>query len=113
MGRMGRSQASCYSQGASRTRRRCPMDVRGGDSRGRRFPDVLVMGYSKAAYWADVLSGHMKTAVYDECQELRRFESNRYRACQHIARGAIFFPYGQQFLFVAVTKQIFKLTIKS
>jgi SNF2 family DNA or RNA helicase len=37
-------------------------------------PDVLVMGYSKLAGWADHLAGVVRTVIFDEIQELRRGE---------------------------------------
>lgn len=39
---------------------------------GGRSPDVLIMGYSKLAGWADHLAGEVRTVVFDEIQELRR-----------------------------------------
>jgi SNF2 family DNA or RNA helicase len=34
-------------------------------------PDVIVMGYSKLAGWADALAGQVNTVIFDEVQELR------------------------------------------
>ncbi len=74
-----------------------PYDVsrpRGGRSDYRApeqggFPDVLITNYHKLAGWSVVLSGAMRTVVFDECQELRRGGlSQKYRAAVAIMSGA-------------------------
>jgi SNF2 family DNA or RNA helicase len=66
-----------------------PYDVTAG-KRGQRelFPDVLIINYHKLDGWAETLSGVVRTVVYDEVQELRRSESNKYAAATHISDGA-------------------------
>jgi len=55
-----------------------------------RQPDVLIMSYSKLNGWRDVLAGKYVTVVFDECQELRRRESDKYRAAEHVAAPALY-----------------------
>lgn len=55
-----------------------------------RFPDVLIINYHKLAGWADVLTGLMRTVIFDEVQELRRNESHKYSAAVQIAVKADF-----------------------
>lgn len=51
-----------------------------------RLPDVLVMSYHKLNGWRDTLSdGGWNTIIFDECQELRRPDSAKYSAADHIA----------------------------
>lgn len=71
-------------------------------------PDVLITSYSKLDAWAEYLvdaakAGHLKTAIFDEMHELRRPESQKYRAAERIAEavryrmgltGTIVFNYG-------------------
>jgi SNF2 family DNA or RNA helicase len=61
--------------------------------KGRRgeklmFPDVIVINYHKLGGWAETLAGVVKTVVYDEVQELRRTESLKYAAAEHVSEGA-------------------------
>lgn len=53
-------------------------------------PDVLVMNYHKLRGWADHLAGKVRLIVFDECQQLRRSDSDIYRACAHVADDADF-----------------------
>lgn len=53
-----------------------------------RFPDVLIVNYHKLAGWAGVLSGVVKSVVFDECQELRHAGTGRYIAAEHVRAGA-------------------------
>lgn len=76
-----------------------PYDVRSGAGSKRRdqlalvepeFPDVIITSYSKLASWADALAGKVKSAVFDEGQELRRRgdkkkPSAKYEAAKLIA----------------------------
>ncbi len=51
-------------------------------------PDVLIISYSKLIGWADHLAGRVKSVIFDEMQELRRSESQKYGAACMIADGA-------------------------
>ena len=50
--------------------------------------DVFIISYSKMAGWRDVLSGQVKTIIFDEVQELRRSGSDKYTASAHVADKA-------------------------
>jgi superfamily II DNA or RNA helicase len=50
------------------------------------FPDVLIVPYSKLRGWSGFLARVCRSAIFDECQELRRDESQRYLAAEHVAR---------------------------
>lgn len=74
------------------------------------IPDVLIINYHKLAGWANVLSKLVRTVVFDEAQELRRPDSNKYAAASAIASSARFrlglsatpiFNWGSEFLSVA------------
>lgn len=54
------------------------------------FPDVIICNYSKLRFWADELAGVVKTVVYDEIQELRRADSQKYSAAQGISEEAAY-----------------------
>jgi len=54
------------------------------DWRGRN-PDVLIINYHKLSGWAEVLAKYCKSAIFDECQELRRDDSDKYRAAAHVS----------------------------
>lgn len=51
-------------------------------------PDVLIITYHKLRGWADHLAGKVRTVIYDEAQELRRAESEKYVAAGQVADGA-------------------------
>jgi SNF2 family DNA or RNA helicase len=53
-------------------------------------PDVLVIGYSKLRGWGDHLAGRVRTVIFDEAQELRRADSDKYKAAAQIADQATF-----------------------
>jgi SNF2 family DNA or RNA helicase len=53
-------------------------------------PDVLIMGYAKLRGWGDHLAGKVRTVIFDEAQELRRAESDKYTAAAQIADHAGF-----------------------
>jgi superfamily II DNA or RNA helicase len=57
-------------------------DMRGHD------PDVLIVNYSKLAGWGDHLAGKVRTVIFDEAQELRRGDSQKYTAAAQIADKA-------------------------
>lgn len=52
------------------------------------IPDVLIINYHKLAGWGEALAGKVRTVVFDEVQELRRSESNKYAAACDIAHPA-------------------------
>lgn len=51
-------------------------------------PDVLICNYHKIDGWAHTLAGEMRSVIFDEVQELRRSDSNRYRGAVAVARKA-------------------------
>lgn len=51
-------------------------------------PDVLIVNYHKLRGWVDHLAGRVNTVIFDEAQELRRSDSDKYRAAGRIADGA-------------------------
>lgn len=53
-------------------------------------PDVLIMGYSKLRGWGDHLAGQVRTVIFDEVQELRRADSDKYVAAAQVADRADF-----------------------
>lgn len=46
--------------------------------------DVYIITYAKLSKWADVFKNLARSAVYDECQNLRIAGSNKYEAAQYI-----------------------------
>jgi hypothetical protein len=68
-----------------------PYNPAGRRGSGGRSPDVLIMGYSKLAGWADHLAGQVSTVIFDEIQELRRGEdSAKGRAAYRVADKAAY-----------------------
>lgn len=65
-------------------------DVYDPESRLGERPDVIVTSYSKLAKWQHHLAGAVRTVIFDEVQELRRADSERYRAAVHIAGKAAY-----------------------
>lgn len=71
-----------------------PYDLLPKRSRGQRqlfeprLPDVIISNYHKLSGWAETLAGVIRYVVFDEVQELRRADSNKYAAARHIARSA-------------------------
>jgi SNF2 family DNA or RNA helicase len=55
-----------------------------------RGPDVLIVSYARLVGWAETLAKHCKSVVFDEAQELRRDESQRYGAAMHLTRSLPF-----------------------
>lgn len=53
-------------------------------------PDVLICNYHKLSGWADVLAGQVRTVIFDEIHELRRTDSDKYRAAGRIADSATY-----------------------
>ncbi len=58
------------------------------DAAPPEFPDVVIMNYHKLAGWADALAPKINGVVFDEIQELRRSESAKYTAAEHLAESA-------------------------
>ncbi|MHB1675055.1 MAG: SNF2-related protein [Acidobacteriaceae bacterium] len=61
-----------------------------GRKGGYPVPDVLIISYSKLTGWAETLAKFAKSVVWDEVQELRRADSNRYRAARILTDAAPF-----------------------
>jgi len=57
---------------------------------GGHNPDVLIINYAKLRGWGDHLAGQVKTVIFDEVQELRRADSDKYVAAAQIADGATY-----------------------
>lgn len=55
-----------------------------------RTADLIVMNYAKLAKWQHHLKGVVRTVIFDEVQELRREESDRYKAAATIAGAATY-----------------------
>lgn len=51
-------------------------------------PDVIILNYHKLSGWADHLAPYVTTVIYDEIQELRRTESQKYAAARHISNNS-------------------------
>lgn len=54
-------------------------------NRHGQFPHVLIVPYSKLTGWKDIIRDKCKTVIWDEAQELRRDESERWKAAAKIA----------------------------
>ncbi|MHB1782909.1 MAG: SNF2-related protein [Acidimicrobiales bacterium] len=65
-----------------------PYDV--AERCGGAMPDVIVSNYHKLAGWSDELAGVVRTVIFDEVQELRRNDSQKYVAAAQIADAAAF-----------------------
>lgn len=51
--------------------------------------DVYIMPYSRVIGWGDIIGkGTFRTIVYDECQELRRPDSDKYRVSKVLSEKA-------------------------
>ncbi len=55
-----------------------------------RTADLIVMNYAKLDKWQHHLKGVVRTVIFDEVQELRREESNRYKAAATISGAATY-----------------------
>ena len=51
------------------------------------FPDVILINYHKLYGWAETLAKICKSVIYDECQELRKTDSAKYRAAHRTPRA--------------------------
>lgn len=60
------------------------------DPNGDIAYDLILVNYAKLWAWAPVLAGKVRTVIFDEIQELRRADSLKYEAAQHVAAGAEF-----------------------
>ncbi len=49
------------------------------------LPDVVAISYSKLDSWADTLAAYGRAVCFDEIQELRHSDTNKYRAASAIA----------------------------
>lgn len=54
------------------------------------FPDVVIINYHKLSGWAETLAPLIKSVVFDECQELRKSDSFKYKAAKHLSDAAQF-----------------------
>ena len=61
-----------------------------GRKGGYPIPDVLIISYSKLTGWAETLAKFAKSVVWDEVQELRRADSNRYQAARILTEAVPF-----------------------
>lgn len=59
-------------------------------TRDGRKPDVLIVTYHKLHGWADVLAKYCRSVIYDEAQELRRTESDKYQGAKAVSRAVNF-----------------------
>lgn len=57
---------------------------------GGRGPDVVIINYHKLHGWCETLGEYVKSVIFDEVQELRRAESNKYSAAEHVAQAVKF-----------------------
>ncbi len=54
------------------------------------FPDVIVTNYHKLSGWAETLAPLVRSLIFDEAQELRHSDSNKYAAARFLASSV---PY--------------------
>lgn len=93
-----------------------PYDLTKRRGRGKKpatpalMPDVIIMSYSKLAGWAETLAEFAKLVVFDEVQELRHDESDRWNGARTLASACThrlgmsatpFYNYGGEFYNVA------------
>lgn len=55
-----------------------------------RGPDVVIINYHKISTWAKILGEYCNTVIFDEVQELRRSESQKYRAARELTELVIY-----------------------
>lgn len=60
------------------------MNVRGAGA----LPDVIILNYHKLRGWQDALRGNVRSVVFDEAQELRKKQSQKWDAAKAIADEA-------------------------
>lgn len=56
---------------------------------GKIAHDLILVTYAKLASWRYHLAGKVRSVIFDEIQELRRPESQKYEAASHINREAV------------------------
>lgn len=64
-----------------------PYELPKKDGRG---PDVVILNYHKLSGWDNVLKKYSRSVIYDECQELRHSDSEKYAAAKNLAEGMKF-----------------------
>lgn len=52
------------------------------------LPSVIIVSYFRLRRWAETLATFVRTAIFDECQQLRSPETQVYGACIHLAQKA-------------------------
>jgi SNF2 family DNA or RNA helicase len=52
-----------------------------------RGPDVVIMNYHKLSGWDKALRAYARSVIFDEAQELRHKDSEKYDAAEHLASG--------------------------
>jgi SNF2 family DNA or RNA helicase len=58
---------------------------------GGHMPEVIISNYHKLPGWAETLAGGLiKSVIFDEVQELRHRDTNKYRAAKHICQAVEF-----------------------
>jgi SNF2 family DNA or RNA helicase len=63
-----------------------PMTKRRRVVRDRGMPDVVICNYQKLHSWVESLAGKVRTVIFDEAQELRHEDTNKYKAALAIAQ---------------------------
>lgn len=53
-------------------------------------PDVVIISYAKLSSWVDALGAYCNSVVYDEIQELRRRDSQKYVAANQLSESVNF-----------------------
>lgn len=66
-----------------------PYKLDGNGLFDRGLPDVIVSNYHKLSGWADELAGKVKSVIFDEVQELRHEDSNKYQGAKAVAEAAV------------------------
>ncbi|MCA2247583.1 hypothetical protein JF729_07200 [Mycobacterium intracellulare] len=68
------------------------LELRNGDKQtlevDGQFPDLITMNYHKLNKWQHELKSVVKTVIFDEVQELRRKDSDKYTAARAVASNA-------------------------
>lgn len=70
-----------------------PYDLRPKKKQNSLFsdlPDVIIINYHKLVGWSETLGKLCKSVVFDEVQELRKPESQKYNAAAHISQSVRF-----------------------
>jgi superfamily II DNA or RNA helicase len=68
------------------------LELRNGEKQalevGGQLPDLITMNYHKLSKWQHELKSVARTVIFDEAQELRRKDSDKYTAARVIASNA-------------------------